>query len=94
MCVTVSALRGSWLSIDDENASCAPASLKWKDRGMGQTVQRKNCPVCKKLLAMALPSNGAGPRIPRCIECDSLVDARTMRWINSSLMPPTDTDSS
>src|SRR3569623_2754807 len=63
-----------------------------KIRSMGQLFERRYCPNCGRMMEMALPPGGKGPRPLQCIQCDRpdpFSDDRATGWIHGELRPQT-----
>ena len=58
---------------------------------MGQ-VERLRCPKCGAyLMLVAAPSDGRGPRMFQCFECDlpdPIKTDKVMGWLKGELQPP------
>jgi hypothetical protein len=65
----------------------------WEPRqncSMGQ-AHRPICPECGAPLVLALPPDGTGKRVFRCVDCDKTDPLKTdkvIAWLNSELRPP------
>lgn len=63
-----------------------------KNEGMGQLLQKRDCPSCGQPMVMALPPGGKGPRTLQCLTCDRPDPMEEAKgWFKGELRPPSRT---
>jgi hypothetical protein len=64
----------------------------WRQNHVMGQAKRLRCPKCGAyLILVASPSDGKGPRMFQCFECDQpdpLKTDRVLGWLKSELQPP------
>jgi hypothetical protein len=64
----------------------------WRQNELMGQVERLRCPKCGAYLMLAAaPSDGRGPRMFQCFECDlpdPIKTDKVMGWLKGELQPP------